>query len=127
MCSHSYGGVNICDMRLCVLRPGVCLRIANTVVPKSRPTKRAFILHIGPQSVHLNFAQRANLEFRDGSPMLFAALLMKRRRHSMQCDKRRLMICQLKRRSTWAHIGRCTCRPKYDQHHPMWCLFFPRF
>ena len=127
MFSHSHGGVNICDMRLCVLRPGVCLRIANTVVPKSRPTKRAFILHIGPQSVRLNFKQRANLEFRDGSPMLFAALLMKRRRHSMQCDKRRLRICQLKRRSTWAQIGRCTCRPKYDQRHPMWCLFFPRF
>ena len=74
MCSHYYGGVNICDMRLCVLRPGVCLRIANTVVPKSRPTKRAFILHIGPQSVRRNFAQRANLEFRDGSPMLFCSL-----------------------------------------------------
>ena len=79
MCYHYYGGVNICDMRLCVLRPGGCLRIANTVVPKSRPTKRAFILHIGPQSVRRNFAQRANLEFRDGSPMLFCSLALKRR------------------------------------------------
>ena len=38
----------------------------------------------------------------------------------VQCDKRQLRICQLKRRSTWAQIGRCTCRPKYDQHHPMY-------
>ena len=56
----------------------------------------------------------------------FAALLMKRRRHSMQCDKRQLRICQLKTRSTWAQIGRCTCRPKYDQRHPLECLFFPK-
>ena len=113
VCSHSYGGVNICDMRLCVLRPGVCLRIANTVVPKSRPTKRAFILHIGPQSVRRNFAQRANLEFRDGSPMFFCSLAFEEEKTRMQCDKRQLRICQLKTRSSWAQIGRCTCPPKY--------------
>ena len=127
MCSHSYGGVNICDMRLCVLRPGVCLRIANTVVPKSRPTKRAFILHIGPQSVRLNFAQRQTWNLEMEVRCFFAALLLKRRRHPMQCDQRQLRICQSKKRSSWAQIGRCTCRPKYDQRHPMWCLFFPRF